>query len=240
MRMGPTYLAASASDPAVMKVATWNINSVRLRLNLVLRFLARHSPDVLCLQETKVVDELFPDNALRNAGYVHQAIRGQKGYHGVAILSRLPFSSIRMHELCGKTDCRHISAVFGNGVEVHNFYVPAGADVPDPDANPKFAHKLDFLREMARMFEKRPDRTTAPVVLVGDLNVAPLENDVWSHKQLLKVVSHTPVETGLLDGVRASYDWIDVTRSFIPPEEKIYSWWSYRAHDWRGAGRGRR
>jgi exodeoxyribonuclease-3 len=77
-------------------------------------------------------------------------------------------------------------------------------------------------------------------VLVGDLNVAPLENDVWSHKQLLKVVSHTPVETELLDGVRASYDWIDVTRSFVPAEEKIYSWWSYRARDWRASNRGRR
>ena len=126
------------------------------------------------------------------------------------------------------------------GIELHNFYVPAGADVPDPDLNPKFAHKLDFLREMARTFEKRRDRATAPVVLVGDLNVAPLENDVWSHKQLLKVVSHTPVETELLDGVRASFDWIDVTRSFVPPEKKIYSWWSYRARDWRASDRGRR
>ncbi|HLY06280.1 MAG TPA: exodeoxyribonuclease III [Rhizomicrobium sp.] len=224
----------------LLKIASWNINSVRLRLNLVRRFLAAHQPDVLCLQETKVVDDLFPAAALRKIGYVHQAIRGQKGYHGVAILSRLPFGSVRAEELCDNTDCRHISAIFENGVELHNFYVPAGADVPDPDLNPKFAHKLAFLREMARMFEKRADRTTAPVVLVGDLNVAPLENDVWSHKQLLKVVSHTPVETGLLEGVRSSFEWIDVTRSFVPPEEKIYSWWSYRARDWRASDRGRR
>jgi exodeoxyribonuclease-3 len=223
-----------------MKLATWNINSVRLRLNLVLRFLAAHKPDVLCLQETKVVDELFPARALQKAGYVHQAIRGQKGYHGVAILSRLPFASTRADAFCGKGDCRHISAVFDNGVELHNFYVPAGADVPDPDLNPKFAHKLNFLREMARTFEKRNDRQTAPLVLVGDLNVAPLENDVWNHKQLLKVVSHTPMETNLLDEVRTSYDWIDVTRSFVPPDEKIYSWWSYRAHDWRLSDKGRR
>jgi exodeoxyribonuclease-3 len=223
-----------------LKIATWNINSVRLRLNLVRRFLVAHKPDVLCLQETKVVDELFPTEALQKAGYVHQAIRGQKGYHGVAVLSRLPFASVRTDDLCGKTDCRHISVVFEGGIELHNFYVPAGADVPDPDANPKFAHKLNFLREMARRFETRRDRQTAPVVLVGDLNVAPLENDVWSHKQLLKVVSHTSVETELLDGVRASYDWIDVTRSFVPAEEKIYSWWSYRARDWRASNRGRR
>jgi len=223
-----------------LKIATWNINSVRLRLNLVRRFLAAHRPDVLCLQETKVVDELFPAKALHTVGYVHQAIRGQKGYHGVAILSRLPFHSVRRDDLCGKTDCRHISVKFENGIELHNFYVPAGADVPDPDLNPKFAHKLDFLREMARMFEGRRDRATAPLVLVGDLNVAPLENDVWSHKQLLKVVSHTPAETKLLESVRAAFDWIDVTRSFVPSDEKIYSWWSYRAHDWRVSDRGRR
>lgn len=223
-----------------LKVATWNINSVRLRLNLVRRFLTAHQPDVLCLQETKVVDELFPAKALQKAGYVHQAIRGQKGYHGVAILSRLPFASVRTDELCGKSDCRHISVQFETGIELHNFYVPAGADVPDPVVNPKFAHKLDFLREMARMFENRHDGLRAPVVLVGDLNVAPLENDVWNHKQLLNVVSHTPAEVALLDGVRASYDWVDVTRSFVPPDEKIYSWWSYRAHDWRASDRGRR
>lgn len=224
----------------MLKIATWNINSVRLRLNLVRRFLAAHKPDVLCLQETKVVDELFPAHALRKAGYSHQAIRGQKGYHGVAIVSRLPFASVRSDELCGKNDCRHISAVFDTGVELHNFYVPAGADVPDPNLNPKFSHKLDFLREMATMFEGRRDRSTAPLVLVGDLNVAPLENDVWNHRQLVKVVSHTPVEIGLLEGVRASFDWIDVTRTFVPPEQKIFSWWSYRARDWRASDRGRR
>jgi exodeoxyribonuclease-3 len=224
----------------VVKIATWNINSVRLRLNLVLMFVRRHNPDVLCLQETKVVDELFPAKALQKAGYVHQAISGQKGYHGVAILSRLPFVSTRADAFCSKGDCRHISAVFESGIELHNFYVPAGADVPDPELNPKFAHKLNFLREMACKFDKRRDRATAPVVLVGDLNVAPLENDVWNHRQLLKVVSHTPVETRLLGDVRASYDWIDVTRSFVPASEKIYSWWSYRARDWQVSDRGRR
>ncbi len=223
-----------------MKLATWNINSVRLRLALVLRFLERHQPDVLCLQETKVINDLFPAGPLKKAGYVHQAISGQKGYHGVAILSRLPFAATDVQTFCGKNDCRHISAVFENGVELHNFYVPAGADVPDPVLNPKFAHKLDFLREMARAFEKRRERTTARLVLVGDLNVAPLENDVWSHKQLLGVVSHTPVETGLLGDVRAAFDWIDVTRSFVPEQEKIYSWWSYRARDWKNSDRGRR
>ncbi|HEX4078666.1 MAG TPA: exodeoxyribonuclease III [Rhizomicrobium sp.] len=223
-----------------MKLATWNINSVRLRLNLVLSFLDQHQPDVVCLQETKVINQLFPAELLKKAGYIHQAINGQKGYHGVAIVSRVPFAATDAWSFCSKSDCRHVSARFTNGVELHNFYVPAGADVPDPKLNPKFAHKLDFLAEMARAFEKRPGRNTDPTVLVGDLNVAPLENDVWNHRQLLDVVSHTPVETALLADVGAAFDWIDVTRSFVPQEEKIYTWWSYRARDWELSDRGRR
>ena len=223
-----------------MKIATWNINSVRLRINQVTRFLREQQPDVLCLQETKVLNELFPAKPLKKLGYVHQAINGQKGYHGVAILSRLPFARTEMHEFCGKPDARHVAVTFANGVELHDFYVPAGADVPDPIANPKFAHKLDFLREMARVFATRTDRSTQPAILVGDLNVAPLENDVWSHRQLLDVVSHTPVETGLLGEAGAAFEWTDVTRSFVPHDTKIYSWWSYRAQDWQASDRGRR
>ena len=222
-----------------MKIATWNINSVRRRLNLVTRFLRQHQPDVLCLQETKVINALFPAKRFSELGYVHQAINGQKGYHGVAILSRHPFIRFEAKTFCGKDDCRHLGATFENGFELHNFYVPAGGDIPDSQVNPKFAHKLDFLREMAATFETRSDRET-PVVMVGDLNVAPLPNDVWSHKQLLDVVSHTPVETNLLAAVKASFDWIDVTREFVPHEEKIYSWWSYRAQNWEASDRGRR
>lgn len=223
-----------------MKIATWNINSVRLRINLVTRFLREHSPDVLALQEIKVANELFPAEAFHKLGYEHHAINGQKGYHGVAVLSRLPFKKTAVEAFCREGHSRHMSVIFENGVELHDFYVPAGADIPDPDVNPKFAHKLDFLREMARFFEKRKAKRNVPVVLVGDLNVAPLENDVWSHKQLLDVVSHTPIETGLLGEAQAAFDWTDVTRSFIPPAEKIYSWWSYRASDWEASDRGRR
>jgi exodeoxyribonuclease III len=223
-----------------MKLITWNINSVRLRIDLVARLLKSEQPDVLCLQETKVMNELFPAAPLETLGYVHQAINGQKGYHGVAILSRLPFAKKEVRQFCGKDDSRHLAVTFENGIELHNFYVPAGADIPDPVANPKFAHKLDFLREMAAMFEKRRGRRTARAILVGDLNVAPLENDVWSHRQLLDVVSHTPVETGLLGDVKSAFDWIDVTRQFVPESEKIYSWWSYRASDWEASDRGRR
>src|ERR1700680_1162614 len=177
-----------------IKIATWNINSVRLRADLVRQFLITYGPDVLCLQETKVPDPLFPGDAFGVLGYVHQAINGQKGYHGVAILSRLPFRKTDALSFCGKDDTRHVSAQFEAGLELHNFYVPAGGDIPDVKRNPKFAHKLDFLREMETCFARQGSRKSDPLALVADRNVGPLEHDVWSHKQLLDVVSHTPIE----------------------------------------------
>ncbi|HWY62788.1 MAG TPA: exodeoxyribonuclease III [Rhizomicrobium sp.] len=221
-----------------MKVATWNINSVRHRIGLVTRFLRDQQPDVLALQETKVVNELFPGEALKKLGYVHQAIHGQKVYHGVAILSRLPFRKTGVQDFCREGHARHMSATFENGVELHNFYVPAGGDIPDPKRNDKFAHKLHFLAAMEKFFARKSK--SEKMLLVGDLNVAPLEHDVWSHKQLLDVVSHTPIETRLLGEAQAALDWTDATRHFVPENEKIYSWWSYRAADWEASDRGRR
>jgi exodeoxyribonuclease-3 len=223
-----------------LRVTTWNVNSVRLRLDHLPTLIAAHNPDVLCLQETKVVDELFPRDAFAQAGFAHQQIHGQKSYNGVAILSRVPFEPLKPRDWCAKGDCRHAVARFAGGVELHNFYVPAGGDVPDPEANPKFAHKLDFLAEMTRVFGARKGKRTNRLILVGDLNIAPLETDVWSHKQLLKVVSHTPVEVEALGAVQAAHGWIDAVRAIIPPEETLYSWWSYRARDWAAANRGRR
>jgi exodeoxyribonuclease-3 len=223
-----------------MRVATWNINSVRHRIGLVTRFLRDQQPDVLALQETKVINELFPAEPLRKLGYVHQAIHGQKAYHGVAILSRLPFRESRVEDFCREGHARHMQVKFENGLELHNFYVPAGGDIPDPKRNDKFDHKLHFLKGMEKFFAARARRKSDPVMLVGDLNVAPLENDVWSHKQLLDVVSHTPVETRLLGEVQTGFEWTDATRHFIPDSEKIYSWWSYRAQDWEASDRGRR
>ncbi len=223
-----------------MKIATWNVNSVRFRLNLVARFLREEQPDVICLQETKVLNELFPKLPFHKLGYAHQAIHGQKAYHGVAVLSKIPFRETGVQDFCREGHARHMGVTLANGVELHNFYVPAGGDIPDPQKNEKFAHKLDFLQAVEKFFAARAARRSDPVVLVGDLNVAPLENDVWSHKQLLGIVSHTPVETRLLGEVQAAFDWTDATRHFIPPDQKIYSWWSYRAADWEASDRGRR
>lgn len=221
-----------------MRLVTWNINSVRLRAPLVRRLAGEIAPDVLCLQETKVVDELFPHDDLADL-YPHRHVRGMKAYNGVAILSRIPFTATGGRDWCGRADARHVSVTFDGGVELHDFYVPSGGDEPDPDANDKFAHKLQFLDEMAA-WGREQSGPQARRILVGDLNIAPLEHDVWSHKQLLNVVSHTPVEVDRLQQVQASHDWVDAVRHFVPDSEKLYSWWSYRARDWRASNRGRR
>lgn len=222
----------------LLSIATWNINSVRLRLPLLLRLIADLRPDVICLQETKTPDPLFPRDALIAAGYPYVAVHGMKGYNGVAVLSRLPFDSIATPSWCGRADCRHM-VVGVAGIELHNIYVPAGGDVPDPEVNPKFAHKLQFLDELAAWSAGAVD-PGSPAVLVGDLNVAPLENDVWSHKQMLKVVSHTPAEVERLFRLQEGGRWIDAVRHFVPPDVKLYTWWSYRSPDWTRNDRGRR
>ncbi len=226
-------------------LATWNINSVRLRIDLVTRLLREAAPDVLCLQETKCRDGEFPFAAFHRLGYPHVAVNGQKGYHGVAVASKLPLVQVTPRAFCGNGDARHIGVVLkpggteGHEVSLHNFYVPAGGDEPDPAKNPKFAHKLAFLDEMAAWM-RADGIAQSPAIIVGDLNIAPLETDVWNHKALLTVVSHTPVEVEKLGAVHAAGPWVDVLRHFVPPEERLYTWWSYRAHDWEKSNRGRR
>ena len=228
-----------------LSVATWNINSVRLRIANVTRFLRLRKPDVLCLQETKCPDDKFPRKRFKHLGYEHIALNGQKGYHGVVVLSRLPIESFDVQNFCGKTDCRHISVVLGeraglrDPVTLHNFYVPAGGDLPDAETNPKFAHKLSFLDELRAQARLRCDDKSR-AILVGDLNVAPLEHDVWSHKQMLRVVSHTPAECEKLVAFQKAGNWIDAMRHFTPEPAKLYTWWSYRAPDWKTADKGRR
>jgi len=222
-----------------MRIASWNINSVRIRLALVERLVREAAPDVICLQEIKVATPQFPLAAFQDLGYPHAAVHGMKGYNGVAILSRLPFAATGTRTWCGRQDCRHVFARFVGGVEVHNVYVPAGGDEPDPAVNEKFAHKLRFLTEMTDWWAARR-RPRAKAVLVGDLNIAPLETDVWSHKALLRVVSHTPVEVEHMARLQAAHDWVDAVRHFVPASERLYTWWSYRARDWRAADKGRR
>ncbi|NNU78869.1 exodeoxyribonuclease III [Halovulum dunhuangense] len=217
-------------------ICTWNINSVRLREPIVLDLLRQEAPDILCLQETKSPVDKIPVEGFAALGYTHMVARGQKGYNGVAILSRLPIEDAGQIDFCNKGDARHVAARMADGTLIHNLYIPAGGDEPDREVNEKFGHKLDFLTELRDRFrEGRPQRA----ILVGDLNIAPREDDVWSHKQLLKVVSHTPIEVEHLGNAQEAGGWVDVTRQDIP-EGQLYSWWSYRAKDWDAADRGRR
>ncbi len=216
-------------------VATWNINSVRLRAGLVEAFLAGERPDVLCLQETKSPVDKIPLEQFEAIGYRLVTAKGFKGYNGVAVFARGPAEEVAPMEMCGQDDARHCAVRVGKAV-IHNYYVPAGGDVPDREANAKFDHKLRFIDEMTE-WSRGLDGLH---IVVGDLNIAPLEEDVWNHKQLLKVVSHTPVETEGMLGLMEAGGWQDTTRADIPVPEKLFSWWSYRSADWAAADKGRR
>jgi exodeoxyribonuclease-3 len=217
-------------------LATWNINSVRLREGLVARLLTEQSPDILCLQEIKTPLDRFPTEAFAALGYRYMVARGQKGYNGVAILSRQPMTDAGEQDFARLGHARHVAARLENGVVVHNCYVPAGGDIPDRDENPKFGQKLDYLTDLRDWARRdRPSRA----ILVGDLNIAPREDDVWDHRALLKIVSHTPVEVDHLRAAQEAGGWVDVTRQDIP-DGRLYSWWSYRAPDWNAADKGRR
>ena len=225
-----------------IKVATWNINSVRLRIDQVIAFLNEQQPDVLGLQEIKCVEEVFPYAPFREAGYEFIEVKGQKGYHGAATVSKLPLERMDT-DFCPLGHARHVSTKVTareTDFEFHNFYIPAGGDVADPKVNDKFAHKLEFLENMRVYFSGRAKEGDARQVLVGDFNIAPHEHDVWGHKQLLKVVSHTPLEVGILETLRKTHDFTDTSRLFAEETEKLYSWWSYRARDVMKSNRGRR
>ena len=219
-----------------IKIASWNINSVRARVPLVERFLAAEQPDILCLQETKAEDKVFPFELFDRLGYIHRKLNGQRMHHGVAILSRLPLHDEGRHDWQDNGEARHVGARLDCGIRLENVYVPAGGDIPDRALNPKFGQKLDFIERMTRWSE----RLAEPTLIVGDFNVAPLECDVWSHKALVGVVSHTPVEVEALTRLRQSHDWVDLGRHFIPAPERCFTWWSYRSPDHSRNDRGRR
>lgn len=222
----------------MVSIATWNINSVRLRVDQVVRFLQEQQPDVLCLQEIKTVAELFPHDAFEAIGYTHRAVHGQKGYHGVATVSRIPLRELSRNDWQANGEARHVGVELlgpGQGLVLENVYIPAGGDIPDRAANPKFGQKLDFLERMTRW----SDTLARPTLLVGDFNVAPLDSDVYDHKALLKVVSHTPIEVEALGRLTDAHGWVDLGRKHIPAPERNYSWWSYRTF-WQGKDRGRR
>jgi exodeoxyribonuclease III len=220
-----------------LRVATWNINSVRLRADQVARFVAESGTDVVCLQETKCREGEFPLAAFADMGLPHVRIAGQKGWHGAAIVSRLPIGDAPRLDVCREGHARCVSGLIA-GVEVQNFYIPAGGDTPDREANPKFDHKLDFYERLtAEMAGRDP---SAPLLLAGDFNIAPGEHDVWNHRHMSRIVSHTPIEVETLRRLQVAGRFTDLVREAIPDPQKLFSWWSYRAADFRASNRGLR
>ena len=139
-----------------VRIATWNINSVRHREAAVLRLLREEAPDVLCLQETKTPVEAFPLDGLAALGYGHVVARGEKAYNGVAILSRLPLEEVPHRDFCTRGDARHVAARLPSGTIVHNLYIPAGGDLPDPALNPQVRPQARLPRRAARLVRRDP------------------------------------------------------------------------------------
>lgn len=211
------------------RIISWNVNGVRSRLEHMARLINDLAPDVLCLQETKVPNELFPSAFFADLGFSNQHIHGQKSHHGVAILARIPLLEPQKDVYAAQDDCRHLSVdvlLAKHMIQIHNFYVPSGGDEPDVSVNEKFAHKMRFWHDMA---EQLPDRISAKSLLVGDLNVAPRETDVWDHKRMQKMVGHSPQEVDALDKAMAAGQWLDFLREMTPVEQPLYSWWTYRS-----------
>ena len=216
-----------------MKIFTWNVNSIRIRQKQLIQLIAEEKPDVICLQETKSTNNDFPKKNFEGLGY-YVYLNGMPSYNGVAILSKYKAEQISQKDFCGKKDSRHIEIIFKD-IRFHSIYVPAGGDIPDPKKNEKFNHKLNFLDEMKNFFFNKDTN-----ILAGDFNIAPYEDDVWSHKQLSNVVSHTEIERKKLVDVLKHCEFIDTTRKFISSPNNLFTWWSYRSPNFLVNNRGRR
>ena len=208
-----------------MRIATWNVNSVRTRLERLIGVLERHQPDVLCLQELKVVDDDFPSLDVRQAGY-HSAVFGQKTYNGVALLSRVEPRNVSRSLDDGEDDdqARVIAGDFDggfDGVRVVSVYVPNGGSV----GSEKWDYKLAWLERLARYLERdaSPDQ---PLAICGDFNIAPDDADVKNPDKWRASVLCDP---RVRDAYQGLLDWglVDVFRQ-KHPDGGIYSWWDYR------------
>lgn len=224
-----------------MKIISWNINSLRKRLNHLELLVQNEAPDIICLQETKVHNDHFPSEQIKKLGFDYQYYYGGKSYHGVAILSKFPLENVQKIAFDELDYGRHIQCHIHNKIVLHNFYVPAGGSGNDENNldTDKFLYKINYLKNMIKFFKEQQSKNQYAII-TGDLNIAPEEHDVWSHKQLLKVISHTPIETDLFRELMEIVNLIDAGRITHSREEKLYSWWSYRSRDWKNSNRGRR
>ena len=212
-------------QPGLMKIASWNVNSINVRLPQLLRLLEDERPDVIALQETKVPDERFPVAEIEAAGYQAQ-FAGQKSYNGVAILSRLPANHC-VSDLPGLEDPqrRFLAATIGD-LRIVNVYVPNGQEI----GSGKYRYKFDWLTALHAFLEKELAAHKQLIVL-GDFNIAPADLDVhdprrWHEKIMCSSEERRQFDSllalGLVDSVRSLY-----------PDEPIYSWWDYRLNAFR-------
>ena len=219
-----------------IKILSWNVNSIRARLEHLANISKRLVPDIICLQETKVTNDQFPKKMINDIGYNFIYLNGIKAYNGVCILSKIEAKETNSINWCNQSDGRHIQANI-NGLNIHSIYIPAGGEIPDLEKNKKYKHKIDFLDELTSWSKKKKNRSS---VICGDLNIAPLEDDVWSHKQLKNVVSHTLLERNKLIEFQKSGNWCDIIRKMLKPGENLFTWWSYRSPNFKKSNKGRR
>ena len=221
-----------------MRIATWNVNSVRTRLDQVLAWLGTEQPEVLCLQETKVADELFPLAPFRALGY-EAAISGQKAYNGVAILSRLPIEDVRVGfaallpddpEAPGLGEQKRVISAQIAGLRVLNLYVPNGSSL----RSEKYAYKLEWLACLKRYLDAQ-DTQGEPLVMVGDFNIALEARDIHDPARLNGGIMASEPERQALQA--ALGERLEDGFRLFEPESGHWSWWDYRTAGWE-TGRG--
>ena len=216
-----------------MRIASWNVNSVRTRLDQVLAWLEQQQPEVLCLQETKVADELFPHSAFEHLGY-SCAISGQKAYNGVALISRLPmddvqigFTALLPHdaEAPGLSEQKRVISALIDGVRVLNLYVPNGSSL----TSEKYAYKLEWLACLKRYLAQQ-EQQGDPLCMVGDFNIGPEARDLHDPERLSGGIMASEAERQALSDALAGR-LTDVFRVF-EPSSGHWSWWDYRSGAW--------
>ena len=216
-----------------MRIASWNVNSVRTRLDQVLAWLEQQQPDVLCLQETKVADELFPLAAFEQLGY-SCAISGQKAYNGVALISRLPLEDVQIGftallpndpDAPGLSEQKRVISALIDGVRVLNLYVPNGSSLKSE----KYPYKLDWLACLKRYLEEQ-EQQGDPLCMVGDFNIGPEARDLHDPERLSGGIMASEAERTALQAALA--DRLTDAFRLFEPGSGHWSWWDYRSGAW--------